>query len=48
MRIENKTISNPVYGLTGYSVIRNTGSLPIVKNPNTTSYIEFRFIMDVL
>jgi hypothetical protein len=47
MRLENKTSFNPLYGLVGYSVVRSADSLPIVKNPNTTSYVEFRFIMDV-
>lgn len=43
IRIENTSIANPIYGMTGYSVIKNTGSLPIIKAPNTTNYIEFRF-----
>jgi hypothetical protein len=47
LRLENKTSYNPLYGLIGYSVVRSADSLPIVKNPNTTGYIEFRFIMDV-
>ena len=48
LRLENTTSSNPVYGLSGYSVIKNTNSEPIVKNANTTNHIEFRFGMDVL
>ena len=48
LRLENTTSTNPLYGLTGYSVIKNTGSLPIVKVSNTSSLIEFRFAMDVL
>jgi hypothetical protein len=47
LRLENKSVENPLYGLTGYSVIKNTGSLPIVKIANTTNYLEFRFGMDV-
>ena len=43
IRIENTSTANPIYGMTGYSVIKNTGSLPIIKSPNTTNYIEFRF-----
>ena len=43
IRIENTSTVNPIYGMTGYSVIKNTGSLPIIKSPNTTNYIEFRF-----
>lgn len=46
LRLENKTSLNPLYGLVGYTVIRNTDQLPIIKNPNTTNYIEFRFALD--
>ena len=48
LRLENITSSNPVYGLSGYSVIKNTNSETIIKNANTTNHIEFRFGMDVL
>lgn len=48
LRLENITSSNPVYGLSGYSVIRNANSETIIKNANTTNHIEFRFGMDVL
>jgi hypothetical protein len=48
LRLENITSSNPVYGLSGYSVIKNTNSETIVKNANTTNHIEFRFGMDVV
>jgi hypothetical protein len=47
LRIESKNNLNPAYGLTGYSIIRNTDSLPIIKSPNTSNYIEFRFSVDV-
>ena len=47
LRLENITSTNSVYGLTGYSVIRTVGSKPIVKAPNTTNYIEFRFSVGV-
>jgi hypothetical protein len=48
LRLENVTSSNPVYGLSGYSVIRNANAETIIKNANTTNHIEFRFGMDVL
>jgi hypothetical protein len=48
LRLENITSFNPVYGLSGYSVIKNTNAETIVKNANTTNHIEFRFGMDVL
>lgn len=47
MRIENTSINNPLYGLTGYSVIKNNDSLPIIKLPNTSNFIEFRLALGV-
>jgi hypothetical protein len=48
LRLENQNRLNPLYGLTGYTVIRNIDGLPITKLSNTNSYIEFRFILDVV
>lgn len=45
-RIENTT-ENPLYKMSGYSVIRNTTGVPIVKLPNTNNYIDFRFGLGV-
>lgn len=47
IRLENVTSVNPLYGLVGYSVIKNTDAETIIKEANTTSYIEFRFGMDI-
>lgn len=47
LRLENNTATNSLYGLTGYSVIKNVESRPIIKSANTTNYIEFRFALDV-
>lgn len=47
MRLENLSTNNPIYGLTGYSVIKNNDSLPIIKRPNTSNFIEFRFSIGV-
>ena len=47
VRLENNSTANSLYGLTGYSVIKNTNAETIVKAANTTNYIEFRFAMDV-
>jgi len=47
LRLENITSTNSLYGLTGYSVIKNVGSRPIIKSANTTNYIEFRFALGV-
>lgn len=47
IRLENKASANPLYGLTGYSVIKNIDAYPVTKLPNTSNYLEFRFAMDV-
>jgi hypothetical protein len=47
LRFENTTIKNPLYGLTGYSVIRNVNGRPIIKESNTSNSVEFRFGLDV-
>jgi hypothetical protein len=47
MRLENLTTSNPLYGLTGYSVIKSDGALPIVKASNTSNFVEFRLAVGV-
>ena len=46
LRLENVTSTNSLYGLTGYSVIKNRDERPIIKSANTTNYIEFRFALD--
>lgn len=47
LRLENTSTVNPLYGLTGYSVIKNTNANPVAKLPNTTSLVEFRFALDI-
>jgi len=47
VRLENVSTVNPVYGMTGYSVIKNPNADTIIKNPNTSNYIEFRFTVGV-
>jgi len=47
LRFDNISTVNPIYGLSGYSIIQNADELPIVKSPNTNNYIEYRFILDV-
>lgn len=45
LRLENTSSQNPLYGLTGYTVIENTENgidRPVVKLPNTSAMIEFR------
>lgn len=52
LRLENTSGNNPLYGLTGYTVIQDSANaenpLPIVKKPNTSNFVEFRFAMDVV
>jgi hypothetical protein len=47
LRVENVTATNALYGLTGYSIIQTQDASTVVKNPNTSNYIEFRFSVDV-
>jgi hypothetical protein len=47
LRLENVTSVNPLYGMTGYSVVKNTNAQTIVKPANTTNFIEFRFAIDI-
>lgn len=47
IRLENVTSLNPLYGLTGYTVIKNVQSRTIVKLSNTTNLVEFRFALGV-
>jgi hypothetical protein len=47
LRLENVSTTNPLYGLTGYSVIQTSDASTIIKNTNTNNYIEFRFSVDV-
>jgi hypothetical protein len=47
MRLENIATTNPLYGLVGYSVIQTTDAEAIIKSPNTSNYIEFRFSIGV-
>ena len=47
MKLENISTINPLYGLTGYSVVKTNGAETVVKSPNTSNYIEFRFLIGV-
>jgi hypothetical protein len=47
MRLENVATLNPLYGLTGYSIIKNNDASTVIKSPNTNNYIEFRFSIGV-
>jgi hypothetical protein len=47
LRLENIATTNPLYGLTGYSVVKTADAETIIKSPNTSNYIEFRFSVGV-
>ena len=47
VRLENVTTLNPLYGMVGYTRVRTDSGEPIVKQPNTSNMLEFRFAMDV-
>jgi hypothetical protein len=47
LRLENTSTSNPLYGMTGYTVVKNTDAESIIKSPNTSNYVEFRFSVGV-
>ena len=47
LRLENVSTTNPLYGLTGYSIIKNDNAQTIVKSSNTNNYVEFRFSIGV-
>lgn len=47
MRLENTNTSNPLYGMVGYTVLQTLDGRPVIKSANKTSYIEFRFGLDV-
>jgi hypothetical protein len=47
IRIENLSSISPVYGLVGYSVIKNADAVTINKKANASTLVEFRFAVDV-
>ena len=47
MRLENTQTTNPLYGLTGYALVKNDNAETVTKSPNTSNYIEFRFTVGV-
>lgn len=47
LRLENLATNNPLYGLSGYSVLKTDGALPIIKLANTSNFIEFRLAVGV-
>jgi len=48
LRLDNISSFSDVYGLTAYTVMKTSDSLPIVKSDNSSSFIEFKYVVDVL
>lgn len=48
LRFENISTINPLYGLTGYSIVQNDTAETVIKSPNTSNYVEFRFGVGVI
>jgi hypothetical protein len=48
LRLENVNTTNSLYGLTGYTIVKNQEGNTILKDINTSNAAEFRFAMDVL
>jgi hypothetical protein len=47
IRLDNINSYNPLYGMTGYTVVKTPDKRPIIKLPNTSSLIEFRLAVGV-
>jgi len=47
LRFDNTTIQNPLYGMTGYTVVKTESGLPIVKEASSSNIVEFRFGMGI-
>lgn len=47
LRLENVTAQNPLYGMTGYTVIKTENGQTITKEANTSNLVEFRYGLDV-
>jgi hypothetical protein len=47
LRLENVSSTNPLYGMTGYSVVKNPNATTVIKASNTSNYVEFRFSVGV-
>lgn len=47
VRLENVNTVNPLYGMTGYSVIKNSNAATVKKLENTSNSIEFRLAIGI-
>jgi len=47
LRLENVSSINPLYGLVGYTIVKNQDGETVAKTANTSNYVEFRFSIGV-
>jgi hypothetical protein len=47
LRVEETPSINPLYGMTGYSVVKTSSGNPIPKLANTSSLVEFKFALSI-
>ena len=47
IRFDNVSTINPLYGMTGYTIIQNSSASTVIKSANSSNYIEFRVVVDV-
>ena len=47
IRLENTTSQNPLYAMTGYTVIKTEDGQAVAKEANTSNLVEFRYGLDV-
>jgi hypothetical protein len=43
IRIDNVSTINPLYAMTGYTIVQTQDGLPISKSENVSGYLEYRF-----
>jgi hypothetical protein len=46
IRFENKSNTNPLYGLVGYTVVKTDG-VPLLQDSGTNNMVEFKFVVGV-
>jgi hypothetical protein len=47
IRFDNVSNNNPLYGLTAYTVVKNSSAMPLIKNLNSSNLIEFRIPLGI-
>jgi len=47
VRFDNVSNNNPLYGLTAYTVVKNSTATPLIKNLNSSNLVEFRIPLGI-